>query len=263
MEEPRLALGFALGVKGLGGVFSIFRKTSSRVGGFGMSIINSDKTQLLIKLLKQDPQKEAAYYEQLGRFIASYSSAEAQIHALARFYSKTDDTRARLIFGGFRLTDAIDRLRALMRVPDGMSKGILAGLVVGPEQEKANSLIEACLRQFQIIGERRDKLVHRTIIYFEESGFHVSNGFTARTLASAELSLIITLQDLKNMRVDCGTIFLTLADFTKGPDEPKWGEDELPTWRYIPPQPVPQKPERPASRRARKRQRRASQRSAE
>ena len=229
------------------------------VDSIGVPTPTKQDISALARLLKSDPQKEAAYYEQLGRFIASYSSAEAQIHALARFYSRTDDTRARLIFGGFRLTDTIDRLRALLRVPDRPGVGIL-GSMLTVEQVKQSEIVESCLKQFQIIGHQRDKLVHRTIIYYEETGFTVSNGQTAKSIANAELSLVITLQDLKDMIIDCDMAFLALRNIAN-PEKPPWGFAGTPTWRYKPPPPSPQKSERPAGRRERKRQRRASQRS--
>jgi hypothetical protein len=122
LSDFALDLGFALGVNGLGGVFSIRRRTSSLVGVSDMAEL-SLHTALLASLLQRDPKKEAAYYEELGRFIAAYSSAEAQIHVLARAYSKTDDDRARIMLGGLRLVDIIERLRALMRIPDGDGRG--------------------------------------------------------------------------------------------------------------------------------------------
>jgi hypothetical protein len=84
----------------------------------------SEHDRAIIKLLQRDPKKEAAYYEEFGRFIAAYSSAEAEIHAVARHFSGTDDTRARVIFGGLRISDAIDRLRALLRFRDGSVLGL-------------------------------------------------------------------------------------------------------------------------------------------
>lgn len=221
----------------------------------------SPRIQLLAKLLQQDTKKEAAYYEELGRFIAAYSSAEAQIHTTARVFSKTDDDRARIILGGLRVSDAIDRLRGLMRLPDGPGVGLLNVFTAGPAQKQRDARIDACLQQFQLIGQQRDKLVHRTVMYVETIGFRVSNGQTAKSVASAELSLIVTIHDLKTMRLDCGTIYLALAAATEEWDWLDPWREKLPPWQYTPPKPAPQKPERPAGRKERKRQRRASQRS--
>ena len=216
------------------------------------------KNALLAKLLQRDPEKEKAHYEAFGRFIAAYAAAEAEIHTVARSFSKTDDERARIIFGGLRISDSIDRLRALMRVIDPpLSMGIL-GLVAADHKKNDIELIERCIAQFNEIGQRRDKLIHRTIT-FDDTGFKGSNGATAKSLASAELGLLITQQDLVNMKIDCQMIFLGLADLRREPGEPKWSPGGLPTWRYTPPPPTPRTPKRPEGRRARKRQRRASQ----
>jgi hypothetical protein len=220
---------------------------------------------LLARLLQQDPKNESAYYEELGRFIAAYSSAEAQIHTVVRHYSKTDDARARIILGGLRIGDAIDRLRGLLRIPNSTATaGLLFGLpFVSEAQEGQTKQIESCLQQFQLIGQQRDKLVHRQIIYYEDTGFSLSNGQTAKSLASAELRLIVTLQELKNMRLDCGSIYLSLAALLSDEEYLQPWRGKLPPWRDSPPPQASLKPKPPANRRARKRQRRASQRSQE
>jgi hypothetical protein len=222
-----------------------------------------DNRGLLAKLLQQDPKKEAAYYEELGRFIAAFSGAEAQIHTTTRYFSKTDDARARIILGGLRVVDSIDRLRALMRVPQLGLAGLLGEYQIIPAEQEQGKRVEACLKQFQLIGQQRDKLVHRTILYTEEAGFQVTNIQTAKSLASAEISLVVTIPELKAMRLDCGTIYLVLAAITDAADYLDHYRGPLPAWKYTPPPPIPQKPERPVGRRARKRQRRASQRSPE
>jgi hypothetical protein len=55
---------------------------------------------------------EDVSFEALGRFVTAYATAESGVHILARTLSGLADEKARIVFGGMRLTDAIDCIRA-------------------------------------------------------------------------------------------------------------------------------------------------------
>jgi hypothetical protein len=88
-----------------------------------------------------ETETEAEYFESLGRFIASYASAEASIHELARFLSKLSEEKARVIFAGMRLGDLADRIRAMARADK-----------IDPTVQTE---IDTCLTQLDLIGDAR------------------------------------------------------------------------------------------------------------
>ena len=188
-------------------------------------------------MLKADPN-EASYYEHFGRFIAAYSNAETSVHSLARHYSGTEDSKARLLIGGLRLGDVTERLRALMEISFSYPKGILSP---GGDQDRVDE-IESCLVQLSIVTDKRHKLIHRSLSY-SAAGFQLTDILTVKKLVNFETNLV-TLKDMKAMYFDCMVISLTLNDWQRDPAVPPYWDAEhpRPPWRYIPPKP-PLKPE--------------------
>jgi hypothetical protein len=139
-------------------------------------------------------QNETRYFAELGKMITAYARAEAGVHFLARYLSGLPDTKARAVFGGMRLSDLTERIRQMLRIdkrPDGIYQEV-----------------DACLVQLSVIADQRHKLVHRMVEY---AGSHlsVSNALTAKSLATIEAD-VFSERDLRNMQLDCGTIFLRL-----------------------------------------------------
>jgi hypothetical protein len=233
---PGLGFFFALGVNGSGFIFRSARRTSSSLGGFGMAE-NSNYLNVLAQILMEKPL-EKEHFEEFGRFIAAFAQTEAQVHTLARWPSKMDDERARIVFHGLRITDSIDRLLALARIAT-RPKHLLGGEELRPDHAK---IVTEAISQFQIVGTTRHKLVHRTV-RMTLAGLHVTNAFTAKNILSVEGDLVITLQDLKNMKQDCAVIYLQLAAIM----HPERGDgldgpSDYGPWRYTPPPQAPQKP---------------------
>jgi hypothetical protein len=175
------------------------------------------------------PREDERYYAALGRFIVGYAGAEIAVHQLARKLSGLRDDRARVLFAGMRLGDAITRTRALLR----LSK----------RTKKNRDDIDDCLKQLDVIGTQRDKMVHRDTSY-ESGKLIVTNMLIAKDPLQYERDLF-TLEDLKNLYIDCLTISLRLMHimhpsirdksakaFRKSLHEP---------WHYKPPPPQTQK----------------------
>jgi hypothetical protein len=212
----------------------------------------TEQQLLLARLLKDDPA-ENAHYEAFGRFIAAYSYAEASVHRLVRHYSGTDDQKARILIGGLRLGEIIDRLRSLLIINQLRDNRSILSFMM---PDKDAIAIDESLTQLAIISDKRHKLVHRSLSYGEE-GFKVTDIFTAKRLANFENHLI-TLADLKAMRMDCTVISIALSEYL-GDLEPAWdAAHPRPAWRYRPPPPAPQKEPRMKARKSRKLQQRAS-----
>jgi len=126
--------------------------------------------------------------------IAAYARAEAGVHFLARYLSGLPDAKARAIFGRMRLPDLIELIRQMMRVDE--------------KPDDVYQEVDACLVQLNVVANERNKLVHRMVDY---AGSHlsVSNSFTAKSLTAIEMD-VFSHEDLKNMNIDCQTIFLRL-----------------------------------------------------
>jgi hypothetical protein len=219
-----------------------------------MPEVPSSFSEMLAAILRPKPQ-EAEHFEALGRFVSAFAHAESQIHTLARWLSKMDDTRARVVFGGLRVSDAINRVHALLRVP-GAPKNILSGILGNPNKADVES-VEAAIAQFQVISTTRDKLIHRTTT-MQDAGIQVSNIFTAKSLLHAEANFIVTLADLKAMRLDCAVIYLQLSAFQNQKGDGLDGPSYFGPWQYKPPQQVPDKQGRGKGPKGPKRQPRAS-----
>ena len=175
-------------------------------------------------------EHEADYYESLGRFITAYASAEAAVHELTRWVSKLSEAKARGIFAGMRLGDLTDRIRAMLRT-DKADPALYAE-------------IDTCLIQLDLIGDERNKLVHRSVS-FVDGKLSVTNAYTAKTKDGIEFHTF-SRTDLDNMKWDCDCIFWRLIKivhpfFGSIPDA--MVEFVMRSWRYKPAQPkTPKKP---------------------
>jgi hypothetical protein len=122
-----------------------------------------------------------------------------------------------------------------------------------------------CLVQLDLIREERDKLVHRCVEFDVNVGFTASNKLMAKTEQHVD-EKIFNILELIYMQQDCEAIFFQLcvkANQLKIATLKNLSTlDVYAPWRYKPsPQDRKQK-QRPANRKSRKRQRRASQESA-
>jgi hypothetical protein len=141
------------------------------------------------------PPEDIPYYEALGRFIVAYAECEIAIHQLARRLTGIKDNRARVLFAGMRIGDVATRTRALL----SLSRRAL----------KTKETVEACLKQFDIIGTQRDKMVHRATDY-ASGAFSVTNIMTSKSALVHERDLF-TIVDLRNLRRDCIIISIRLT----------------------------------------------------
>jgi hypothetical protein len=180
------------------------------------------------RLLGLITTNDKTHYEALGRFIASYASAEGAAHAVARKLSGLSDEKARLVFVNMRLADLIDRIRSIIEFE-------LNRTSVFPTENLKD--VGVCLDQLHHITTRRHKLVHRGATYF--SGALISsNAMIAKTLASSEMETIAQ-KTLDNMQLDCGAIFLRLIYIAQDDRKNDSFLQELRQrpWRYKPPPP--------------------------
>jgi hypothetical protein len=171
-------------------------------------------------LLMQPKPTEDMFFAALRRLITEYALIEAAIHIIARYISALSEEDARIIFSGMRIKGVIERIRDLSKS--------------APTEFKNE--FETCMSQFNLIGEQRDKLVHRAINQIEDV-LLVTNSLTAKTKA-----LIATdkfkLDDLRNMQNDCLAIYLRLHYLTSPELRGKDSSAEkfvYSAWRYKPP----------------------------
>jgi len=168
--------------------------------------------------------EEMPYFAALGKFIVIYAMAEGSIHELTRYLIGINEAKSRILLSGSRIGDVETRLRGLLQLSRlGRTK---------------RQIIDHCLRQFDILGKQRDKLVHRFVAY-RYGRFAITNVLTAKSIASLEQE-ILTKKDLENMECDCGTIFLCFAHIS-GHLDPKQLNEPLRTalhssWLYKLPQ---------------------------
>ena len=154
-------------------------------------------TDALAKLLGYEaPPTDKTHYEALGRFIATFANTEGMVHVLTRKFSGLTDEKARIAFGGMRLSDMTDRLRQYLGLDNIANETF--------------SEIDYCLTQLSSIAERRHKLVHRGASY-SFGALVSSNVMTTRSTKHVEVEKI-DQKLLEDMTLDCGAIFLRLMD---------------------------------------------------
>jgi hypothetical protein len=199
--------------------------------------------------LYDPPTDDKTHYEALGRFLSSFANAEGAVHSIARKLSELSDEKARILFGGMRLADVIDRIKGFIQLST-------ADKSKEPDQVFAD--LEACLEQLAHIAQRRHNIVHRGATYFG-GAFVVSNSMIAKTLAGIE-SEIISQKTLNQMYLDCGAIFLRLIYFLDPATKNDGWLDTLRrrSWLYIPPTPNSKNPQHRKDSESPKRQPRAS-----
>ncbi|MEX2166673.1 MAG: hypothetical protein WD852_06585 [Methyloceanibacter sp.] len=171
--------------------------------------------QLLSEFTKDSDE---ANYAEFGWFITAFAHAEAAVHMLARRLSGMSDEKARAVFGGLKLADLMDRVSAMMRIDKADAASI--------------EEVKACFQQFRLIGERRNKLVHRSTHF--ESHFIVTNALTSKSLP-AEVDFV-HINELKAMHNDCLAIFIRLRSVPALSQKLKRVVSEVKNsaWRYKP-----------------------------
>jgi hypothetical protein len=167
-------------------------------------------------------REDAPYFAAVGRFIVEYAHAEAGIHLAARSMSGMSDAKARAIFGGQRLSDLTERIRA-MAVIDNIDQSRRADL-------------EDCITQLDKIAVQRNKLV-RQVTDYRNAALHVSNMLLAKSLDIVKPD-VFGILDLTRMTTDCARIFARLVYISypaanADPDLAKWLYEP---WQYIPAQ---------------------------
>lgn len=188
--------------------------------------------------------EDEPYYAAIGRFIVQYAACEGAVHMLARRLSKIKDDRARLLFGGMRTGDVIDRIRAMWRFRK--------------HSAASTQELESCLSHYDVMGTCRDKIAHRFTSY-KSGSILVSNLLTAKNLVHAEQD-IFSLEDLTNLYSDCIRLYLRFEDiyqakWMKSPHDAMMRKIVRIAWRYTPPAPKNEKRRSRRSRRSREHQR--------
>jgi hypothetical protein len=153
----------------------------------------SEELARALKLFNE-PSTDKTHYEVLGRFIVAFANAEGVVHVLTRKLSGLSDDKARILFGGMRLGDVIDRLRQFMNLDD-MPK-------------ETFDEIDDCLSQLAKISDRRHRLVHRGSRYSKD-GLTSTNFMTSRSIQHIEIDNFPE-QLLKDLMLDAAAIFLRL-----------------------------------------------------
>jgi len=194
-----------------------------------------DYVRHLLPFLEPTPGEDEPYFAAIGKFIASYATAEAQVHLLARKLTRLSDAKGRIVFSGMRLGDLAERIRGLLRIANASSK--------------KTTEIDECLRQLDLIATQRNNLVHRFVNY-KEKKIVVTNVVTSKTVEDAELHTF-TITDFENMDSDCTAITVRLAVYAPAGGKPTKLTKALRAWvyapwRYKPPRPVQKPKQRPS-----------------
>jgi hypothetical protein len=140
---------------------------------------------------KQDTDEDANH-QAIGEFIVAYAYAEIALHILARKLTGMKDAKARLFFGGARIGDVSEKIKSL--------------LAISKRSPKTIARVRICLKQFDVIGTQRDKIVHRAATN-DLGRITITNYLTAKSLLHAEIDNF-TVSDLKAMTADCHIIYL-------------------------------------------------------
>lgn len=199
-----------------------------------------DYAKNLPQFINYTPYTDKTTYEALRYFIATFASAESAVHLIARKISGLSDERARIIYGGMRLSDITDRVRQFINMDD-----------MEPE---LRSEIDSCLTQLAHISAKRHNLVHRGATYFQ--GKLIStNSLTARSLHAIEVEHFDEGM-LNDMAADCRSIFLRLVAITdqKGSDQKLIADLKARPWLYKHDPPKTPRQRRRKDRGSRKRQ---------
>jgi hypothetical protein len=185
---------------------------------------------------------DAALFAALGKFVASYASAENAVHMLARKLLRTTDAKARIVFGGMRLADLTDRIRGLLRVTKAAKR----------KYEE----IDACLTQLNLIADQRNKVVHRWSTY-QNHAIWITNAPNSKDAATSETEAFSKL-DFDHMETDCVAIMYRLVKVGKKDKNlatKRWARSP---WRYKPARLNPQNQSRQKGAQEQRRQPRAS-----
>lgn len=160
-----------------------------------------NQSSALSQIAKQ--QHDVTYFSALGKFIVEYAAAEIAVNELAWKLSGLTNEKAAIIFGkNQRLGDLGDRIRQIMRL--------------NKQDNVIYEMVDKCITHLDKIGDERNKLVHRIVLYEQPVLFGLGGGHfrikNALAKSSADLKDdIITLQDIQNMLLDCTIINLRIS----------------------------------------------------
>jgi hypothetical protein len=132
-------------------------------------------------------------YAELGRFITDFGRTESLLHLLLRKLTGMSDKAARIICAGMRNSDLIKKLRGLLEIDD--------------TNKDKKARLERIFKQFLIISEMRDHIVHRWSFVTNEGITRTNNALTSRK--SAEY-LQYELKTLTDASSDLGIMFFEL-----------------------------------------------------
>jgi hypothetical protein len=161
----------------------------------------------------------AEHYEQLGRLMAEFTSAEIAFHLAFRFYSEMPIAEARLLFGNTRTEDIIEKTKLLMRLhkaPDALQ----------------NDFYDL-QRQFDTIRRARNRLMHWQFTFLHRH-YRLSDIALARRIEDAQNDIRYSIEDLKSMGADLRYIWKRINHHHINPN-PDMGAFE--PWQYKSPQP--------------------------
>jgi hypothetical protein len=177
-------------------------------------------------------------YAVFGEFINTFANTESWLQSLLRKLTGMSDAAARIMCGGMRNSDLVSRLRGLSKIAD--------------IEDSQKNRIERILDQFLVIGQTRDKLVHRH--GFVVQGATISMDANSRTMPeSGELTYFLfpmhvlrdAISDLSQMSYELQLIAIgrdrlkaihVVAGFSDLGSE--WNQFESYTWRYKSPAPA-------------------------
>jgi len=147
----------------------------------------------MTNLLEPNPvPTEPEILSHVGRLVTQYAMTEGALHRLARKLSGLSEAKARIVFGGMRRIDLVQRTRALMALAKRSSRSIAE--------------FETCASQLQVIADHRDLLAHRASLY-SKGVLIATNVLTSRDEASSERA-IFSREDLQALHDDCLSIFM-------------------------------------------------------
>lgn len=170
------------------------------------------------------------YYLELGRFVHSFSQAEAVIHHVFPRVTGIELGMAQILKKDMTLG-------ALIRL-------LMDGLIAeGPLSADDQGVVLGCLERLSLISSFRNKTIHRGARMSKDGRYQASNFATMKSLESLEQSTF-DLSDVQAATDDLNRLTLRLFYLLDGPDPHRHPQLEAfvrAPWRYKPVRPERQR----------------------
>jgi hypothetical protein len=141
------------------------------------------------------------YFIKLGRFIQIYSQAETCLHLIFHDVAKLDPSVGNVVKRDATASALCEMLKRLIVVND-FSTHIIEDF-------------HACIAQFRVVGEFRNRLIHRGARANEDGIYSSTNTATMRSIEAFEISSF-TVENIEHATSDLERLTLRLFDCVDG-----------------------------------------------